>query len=185
MSLTSEAFEKLLAALSSDRERAGEQYELVRLKLVRYFEFRLCDEPDALADDTIDRLARRLAGGERIDAPHIMPYVYGVARNVLLESWKKSERRRQTLLPAISETRLETVDAEEQDKCFHDCLRAIPEPNRDLVLQYYRDRGRAKIDRRSALARQLGIPLNALRIRIHRLKNRLHRCIEDCMRSSS
>jgi DNA-directed RNA polymerase specialized sigma24 family protein len=182
--LTPEGFEKLLAVLSSDREAAGERYELVRLKLVRYFELRMCAGPDDLADETIDRVARRLAGGERIASPEVMRYVYGVARNVLLESWKAQSRRQRTLaeVPAAAD---ESVDLERQSDCFRGCLDRTSAENRDLLLQYYREAGRARIDRRVALATQLGIPVNALRIRIHRLKSALQRCIEDCMRTSA
>jgi DNA-directed RNA polymerase specialized sigma24 family protein len=184
VALTAEGFERLLSAFSSDRETAGEQFELVRLKLVRYFELRMCTNPDDLADEAIDRVARRLAEGERIASPEIMRYVYGVARNVLLESWK-TQSRRQRSLAAVPSLAAETVDAEKQSVCLRRCLEKAPAASRDLLLQYYRDVGRAKIDRRSALAKQMGIPLNALRIRIHRLKSELQRCVEQCMKERS
>src|SRR6266508_987851 len=147
VALTAEGFEKLLSAFSSDRESAGEQYELVRLKLVRYFELRMCPNPDDLADEAIDRVARRLAEGERIASPEIMRYVYGVARNVLLESWK-TQTRRQRSLAAVPPMEAESVDVERQAACLRRCLERAQAENRDLLLQYYRDVGRAKIDRR-------------------------------------
>ncbi len=184
VALTAEGFERFLSALSSDRDAAGEQYELVRLKLVRYFELRMCPNPDDLADEAIDRVARRLAEGERFTSPEIMRYVYGVARNVLLESWK-TQTRRQKSLAAVPPLEAESTDLENQARCLRECLDATPANNRDLLLQYYRDVGIAKIHRRAALAKQLGIPVNALRIRIHRLKGELQRCVENCMRDRS
>lgn len=184
MTLTAESFERLLSAFSPDREIAGEQYELVRLKLVRYFELRMGANPDDLADEAIDRVARRLAEGERIASPEIMRYVYGVARNVLHESWK-TQLRRQRSLAAVPSLESESDELEIQAGCLRKCLDSAPAQNRDLLLQYYRDIGKPKIDRRAAMAKQLGIPLNALRIRIHRMKGELQRCVERCMKDRS
>jgi DNA-directed RNA polymerase specialized sigma24 family protein len=182
VSLTSEGFEKFLAVLGAEREAAGEQYEVVRLKLVKYFELRMSANPDDLADETIDRVARRLAGGERIESPEVMRYVYGVARNVLLESWKNDQRQKKIgYAPAESEES-DQEHAGLQLDCFQECLGQIPEESRTLLLRYYQHTGRAKIDDRLALARQLTIPTNALRIRIHRIKAELQRCMETCMK---
>lgn len=181
--LTSEGFEKFLAVLAREREAAGEQYELVRLKLVKYFELRMTANPDDLADETIDRVARRLAGGERIASPEVMRYVYGVARNVLLESWKSEQRQKKIVefpQPANDDFDRELGDL--QLDCFQECLGQISPDSRGLLLRYYQHTGRAKIDDRLVLARQLGVEVNALRIRIHRIKGELQRCTEKCMK---
>jgi DNA-directed RNA polymerase specialized sigma24 family protein len=190
VALTSEGFEKLLATLSPDREHAGERYEVVRLKLTRYFELRMCPSPDDLADETIDRVARRLAEGEQIVAPEVMRYVYGVARNVLLESMKSETRHRMQsgsldAAGGIASLPHEEFNAEQHDHCHRQCLTRMQEQDRDLLLQYYRGRGQPRIDRRQQLANELGIPMNALRIRIHRLRSHLRLCVEKCMRSRS
>jgi len=182
VSLTSEGFERFLALLAAEREAAGEQYELVRLKLVKYFELRMSANPDDLADETIDRVARRLAGGERIESPEVMRYVYGVARNVLLESWKNEQRQKKSGYLTAAGDEGDQENAELQLDCFQECLGQISEDSRGLVLRYYQHTGRAKIDDRLALARELTIPANALRIRIHRIKSELQRCIEKCMK---
>jgi len=182
VSLTSEGFERFLSVLAAEREAAGEQYELVRLKLVKYFELRMSANPDDLADETIDRVARRLAGGERIESPEVMRYVYGVARNVLLESWKNELRQKKSAFVPAAGEHDDQENAELQLDCFQECLGKIPEENRALLLRYYQHTGRAKIDDRLALARQLTIPANALRIRIHRIKAELQGCMEKCMK---
>jgi DNA-directed RNA polymerase specialized sigma24 family protein len=180
--LTSQGFERFLTVLSADRESAGEQYEVVRLKLVKYFELRMCAEANDLADETINRVARRLAGGERIASPEVMRYVYGVARNVLLESWKSEQRLRKMGSPPSTNDDPEQENAELQLDCFQECLKQISEENRNLILRYYQHTGRAKIEDRLLLAQQLGIPPNALRIRIHRIKGELQGCMEKCMK---
>ena len=183
MALTADGFERLLALLGPDRETAGEQYELARLKLVKYFEARSCPEPDDLADETIDRVARRLAGGETIRSPEFMRYIYGVARNVLLEQWKRERRSPSPLLVAMQQNAsASNTNAEWRLDCFQECLRELTPASRDLLLQYYEKSGQQKIDARNELARELGVPLNALRIRIHRIKAGLERCMGQCMK---
>lgn len=183
MPLTSEGFEKFLAVLATEREAAGEQYELVRLKLVKYFELRMTANPDDLADETIDRVARRLAGGERIASPEVMRYVYGVARNVLLESWKSEQRQKKIVeFPQPANDDFDRELGDRQLDCFQECLAQISPDSRGLLLRYYQHTGRAKIDDRLVLAQQVDIPVNALRIRIHRIKGELQRCTEKCMK---
>jgi DNA-directed RNA polymerase specialized sigma24 family protein len=182
VSLTSEGFERFLTVLSADRQSAGEQYEVVRLKLVKYFELRMCADANDLADETIDRVARRLAGGERIASPEVMRYAYGVARNVLLESWKSEQRLRKVGPGPPAYDEAEQENAELQLDCFQECLKQIPEESRNLILLYYQHTGRAKIEDRLMLAQQMGIRANALRIRIHRIKGELQGCMEKCMK---
>jgi DNA-directed RNA polymerase specialized sigma24 family protein len=184
VALTSERFEALLSALDPDRDEAGERYETLRLKLVKYFELRMCHDPDDRTDEVIDRVARRLSEGERVQAPALMQYVYGVARNVMLEYWKSQRRQKTSVALAEDhpESALDRIAADLQLACFQGCLGEQPEDARSLLLEYFQFTGRTRIDVRLSLARRLGIPLNALRIRIHRLKNDLHRCMENCIR---
>src|SRR5512147_2505802 len=81
--LTQEAFDQLLAALGEDRERAGETYLEIRSNLVRFFEWRGCPLPEDHADETFNRVAKRILEGEEILNP--MSYCLGVARMLLLE----------------------------------------------------------------------------------------------------
>jgi hypothetical protein len=53
--------------------------------------------------------------------------------------------------------------------------------NREIILSYYQDERRAKIDRRKRLAEQLKISLDALRIRAHRIRKGLEKCIASCL----
>src|SRR5215216_3042901 len=74
------ALNKLLALLDSDPERAGEKYEKIRRKLITFFECRGCASPADQADETIDRVTRRVDEGQPITAEDIPRYFYGVAR---------------------------------------------------------------------------------------------------------
>src|SRR5215212_7380200 len=74
---TQEVFDKLLLCLAPDRERAGEEYELLRFKLLEYFRARACFCDEELADEVLNRLAQKVAAGEPIR--EIRKYCYGLA----------------------------------------------------------------------------------------------------------
>src|SRR5687767_2666855 len=76
-------FHTLLARLSTDESKAAAEYECLRRRLLVYFQGRGCSTSDACADETLDRVGRRLAQGERID--HVARYTYGVARRIATE----------------------------------------------------------------------------------------------------
>lgn len=183
--LTEEAFGKLLASFDADRERAGEKYEQVRRGLIYFFERRGCVFPEDHADEAINRVARKLAGGEQIR--DLYTYVYGVARMVLLEVFKRREKERAALvnLPAPAHEALR--DAEEDAEagarvgCLRRCLDNLPVESRAFITQYYRGEKRAKIENRQRQAEQLRIPLNALRLRARRLREKLQSCVAHCL----
>jgi len=56
--------------------------------------------------------------------------------------------------------------------------------SRQLILQYYRDEKREKINCRLAMAERLVIPLNALRSRAQRNRNRLEECVNCCIQKN-
>ena len=58
------------------------------------------------------------------------------------------------------------------------CLDSLPEHSRQLVLDYYQGEKQAMIDRRKTLADALGIPMNALRLRVNRIRNQLQNCVK-------
>jgi DNA-directed RNA polymerase specialized sigma24 family protein len=106
---------------------------------------------------------------------------------VLFEFRKLQEREARTaahlrvvgLLVRGDEERKET---DRQLDCLDRCLNDLPEHARALLIRYYQRSGAAKVESRMELARELGIPMNALRIRIHRIKAELLRSIESYMR---
>ena len=181
--MTQKAFDKLLNAFSPDREEAGKQYERVRLKLFRLFEWQALGSADELADETFNRVARRMDEGQKID--NLIGYIYGVARIVCKEVRKKpvpislddtSENQRPVAAP-------ETTEPDARLRCFDQCLDKLSGEKRRLIVDYYQYEGRDKIKWRQKLADQLGIPLNALRIRAHRIRMTLENCITKCVES--
>src|SRR4029079_14777406 len=83
--------ERLRSSLDSDVSRAAQQYERLRERLILYFSGRRCPDPEDSADETIDRISRRIDGGEQIR--DVTRFAYAVALLVLSESFKRVRRR--------------------------------------------------------------------------------------------
>jgi DNA-directed RNA polymerase specialized sigma24 family protein len=180
--LTGEAFEALLDALDTDRARAGERYELLRQKLVRFFEWRGARDAEDWADETLNRVARRIEGGEAVR--DVAGYAAGPARMVWLEVSKK-QNRDVVLVERAPAPVPEEEDAEHAARlaCLDRCLESLAADQRDLVLEYFAGERGAKIDRRKQIAARLGVEMNALRIRVHRIRGRLELCVKECVAS--
>lgn len=183
--LTGEAFQKLLFSLDPDVQRAGEIYESIRLTLIKFFDWRGVHFPEECADETFNRIVRKLEAGETI--VDVKTYCHGVARFVLLESLKKPEHKSTNLenLPPLVAPVQEEPNSNYRLECFRQCLQALPPETKQLILQYYQDESRAKINNRTMLAEKLGLPLNALRSRAQRIRMKLEECINKCLKKKS
>jgi RNA polymerase sigma factor (sigma-70 family) len=179
--LNEEAFHKLLASLDADRQRAGERYEHLRRGLIRFFDWRGSRQSETDADETIDRLARKLDEGAAID--DVYSYAIGVGRLVLLESYRSQEKEQSVSepfsLPASDEE--EDREYDQRADCFDSCLAKLPADKRELIVRYYQGDERAKINNRQQLAERLGIPISRLRIQAHRIREKLEACIHNCL----
>jgi DNA-directed RNA polymerase specialized sigma24 family protein len=182
--LTQEAFDRLLVALGGDRDSAAQKYLEIRTNLVRFFEWRGCSFPEDHADETINRIAKRVAEGEEI--LNYSGYAVGVARLLLLEI-NKGRQREQLALAEIgqaSEAYEEKDDGEHRLVCLRSCLETLTTDNRALILQYYQGEKGEKIQNRKKLMDQFGIPVNTLRMRALRLREKLQSCVEECVGSA-
>lgn len=194
--LTKEAFDSLLAKLDSDQERAGEKYELVRAQLIKFFEWRCCPSSQELADETINRVARKITEGEEIPQERFNAYCCGVARNVLREYRRNPDSLASTIdslspshHPSLNPEYLTERDSERSSLerrllCLEFCIGKLPPETREMFYSYYISEQRARIESRRQLAETLHIPLNNLRIRIHRVRERLEKCLSDCIKRS-
>lgn len=181
--LTQTAFDKLLSALSSDREAAGEKYLLLKNNLRRFFETRGFTNSEDAADEVLNRLARKLDSGESLENPNT--YALGIARMVGFELRKMPQHSTTDEIPEIGVMPIDTEkeETEEKLKCLEKCLRVLPAENRQIIVGYYQGEKREKIENRQRLADDLGIPNNALRNRAVRLRDKLEDCISDCLKN--
>jgi len=178
--LNQEAFDKLLVAFDVDRESAGRKYLEIRNNLTRFFEWRGCSFPEDHADETINRMAKRVFEGEAI--LNHSGYAMGVARLLLLEINKGRQREQSALaeIGAAPGVYVPEDDDETRLTCLRSCLQTLSPDNRELILQYYQGEKGEKIANRKKLLDRLGIPVNTLRMRALRLRERLQACVEEC-----
>lgn len=182
--LTPESFRKLLAAFSADEEEANRLYLSTHLKLVRFFEWKTCRDPEHQVDITLNRVARKLLEGQQIE--NVASFAWGVAQVVFMESLKPPDRFSVDVedVDLIAPERTSADDTREQRlQCLDNCLDELPPESRTLIVEYYQQEKKAKEVRRR-LAAQLGIPLNALRIRAHRIRLELEKCLELCLQAT-
>jgi RNA polymerase sigma factor (sigma-70 family) len=195
--LTDIAFARFLRWLDADQQRAGEKYERLRLKLRLFFEHRGCLTPEDFADKTLDRVIRKLDGGEEIQITDPASYLYGVAHNILKEYWREPTREVISLdsqpdngnphanvaVPPTTEGELQ--ETELNLGYLDTCLRQLPPEDRKLILSYYEGDHRGRITCRQELAQSLEISPGSLRIRALRIREQLHRCINRCKKSEN
>jgi DNA-directed RNA polymerase specialized sigma24 family protein len=178
-SITAAALARLLARLDPDAERAPVEYERLHRALVKFFDWRGVWPPEECADETLDRLARKLGETTVEDVRH---YAHGIARLVLLERRRKPEFSLTDSTVDLSRIRA-APRVEEDDglrECFDRCLADFPANSRLLIVQYYEGERGGKISNRRQLAAARGLSDNALRSRVQRLRERLERCVRLC-----
>jgi DNA-directed RNA polymerase specialized sigma24 family protein len=193
--LTSLAFSRLLQWLDDGTDSQGEAYLEMRRRLVSYFDRRNRPAPDELADDTLNRVARTLEETGTIGIKPPARYCYVVARFVLLEDLRRREHTHTRLGDPPGQTSAAPppdVTTEEPDdtaglreqrlECLERCLEQLKPEQRELIIEYYRDTRREKIERRRELANRLGITMNALAVRACRIRDTLEACVAACCR---
>lgn len=188
--LTSEAFHRLLDWLDGDASSDGLKYLEMRRRLVAYFDRKNCPTPDELADETLNRVARRLEEEGAIEGDAPARYCYIVARFVFMEHLRETQKegalsnslRQQTpaALPA-PEADYPRELKEQRLNCLERCLNRLEAESREIIARYYVGEARVKIEHRRALAEELGITMNALSIRACRIRDRLEACVRECV----
>ncbi len=182
----------LLAALDADPHEAGRRYERLRARLIEIFRWKGLAGAEELADDAFDRAARRLAAGEQLERG-IAAYLTGIARKLVLARTRHDarigrERARHDArigeLPDDPAARAPDRRVVRAEVCLEGCLGEQPVGARDLLLRYLAGQGASKISARKAIASELGINTNTLRIRVHRIRVVVKTCIQKCVAAS-
>jgi RNA polymerase sigma factor (sigma-70 family) len=178
--LNQQDFDKLLNWLDSDRELAGQKYESIRQRLIKIFDLRGCAVSEELADKTFDRVIQKLDDITDDFDGNPAPYFYAVGKNILLEYFKLPKTEELSpLIPLPPES--ESVEEAENYKCLKICLQTLKSNQRELIIEYYSEDKRAKIDSRKFLAQKLGATQELLRTQTFRIRNKLQKCIKSCM----
>ena len=115
----------------------------------------------------LNRLARKVMEGAVI--PYVDRFALGIARLVIQEEERK-RRNRQAVLREFQANAKANGSDQRGLASIEPCLAALPPDRRELIERYYGED-------RNALARELGISLNALRNRALRIREELFDCM--------
>ncbi len=171
----------LLARLDSNEEVAALQYEELRHRLIRYFRWERSAGPEDLADEVLNRVARKLEAGEVVEG--VQRYAAGVARVLMRESLTRVKRQDLALKKMVQPDREPVVDPDAL-ACLEACLGKLGQEQARLILRYYAGSGSAHIAVRREIAEELGLEINALRNRALRIRERLEDCVRRCLGKS-
>lgn len=180
--LTEEAFYEFLSWLDADRERAAEKYERIRTSLIVFFSYRGCVEVEALADKTIDRVIKKVPEIAASYTGNPTHYFVGVANKV----YHEYVRTVQTTHRALNEVQSRVGKEDErlvelEQQCLEKCLAELSPYLRDVIMEYYSAERLEKVRHRLRLAEEKGLSPNALRLRMHRVRISLQKCVTSCI----
>ena len=185
--LAEQTFRRLLAWLDQGVNTNGQSYLAIRERLLGYFDRKNCLTADQLADETLNRVARRLdEEGGNIETEIPLKYCYIVARFVFMEYLRTNEKEIAAL--AAIGRQANATSPEDRDRkermlqCLDRCSAKLEASQRELIFGYYSGEQRVKIENRRSLAQTLEITVNALSIRACRIRDRLENCVKECAR---
>lgn len=168
-------FERLLALFGAGDAVRNERYRELRRHLMLFFARHHCPFPEDLADEVIDRVARRLGEGVPLRAEALRFYCGGVARHLYREYLRDCtlQADRASRLAHLLPDRVEPAN-DPYDRvldCLDHCLSLLSTAERRLLLAYYE--GDDLAEERQKICRELRVSPNSLRLRTHRLRRKI------------
>ena len=166
-----DSFARLMMRLEPASADPHGAYIKCRQRMIKYFQWKGCEDAENLADETLVRLVRKDREGVQIEAENPYSYVYGIAAHVVqeyLRHKKRDEDIRQNWKPS-SRTNAPYFG------CKRQCFERLPLDKRELLLRYY-----GSSDSAEEIAEKMGISLNSLRLRVCRIKLELQECYKQC-----
>jgi DNA-directed RNA polymerase specialized sigma24 family protein len=189
--LTPRALDQLLTWLDEGSNSDGLRYLEMRRRLVSYFDRKNCSTSHELADETVNRVSRRLEEEGAIANETPAKYCYIVARFVFMEYLRAMQKehalvddlRRQPVgdNPGLFDADDQKEIKEKRLDCLEQCTGQLEPRNREIILRYYVGKERVKIENRRGLAAELSITMNALSIRACRIRDKLEACVKQCL----
>jgi len=187
-----EDYDRLLRHFDNDSQRAAQQYQAFRERLIMFFDRRGCRDAVLEADEAFTRAAR---SKELEKVEDIVGFIYEVARRQALEKRRKQNREPGQLVEDEKLARTQAMavtDADSEEsrvheirlQCLDTCLATLPPKDHKLLLDYYREQKTEKLRLRKFLAEKLGIPIGTLRTRLARARAQLAVCCEQCIKKS-
>jgi DNA-directed RNA polymerase specialized sigma24 family protein len=159
--------DRVLQVLDEDPRQAEACFKGLRRELQRYMEWRGCRDPENLAQEVLVRGVRRISEGIDIFAANPRGYFFGIARLVVMEE-RKARKDEQIDVErwANEPSRSREHEGADARMILDKLLGCLSPRDRDLITDYH-------TEDRDALSRKLGITKEVLRVRVHRIRQRL------------
>lgn len=182
--LTKDQYDRLLEWLDSDRDIAGARLLQICASLSRLFLLKGALESDALIDETVNRVAKRIETlyPELPENPEAV--FWGFARNVFREYVKELKKIR-----TLSETESLRSDGDPEGSgqiesnygCLEDCLAELGHEDSEMMRDYFTYDPGTRSNVRQAIADRMSISLGNLQVRVFRTREILKNCIKNCI----
>lgn len=185
-SISPESFQNLLNRLDEGENSDGQKYLEIRERLVNFFDRKNCLNPDELADETLNRVARRLEEEGKIESETPLKFCYITAKFVFFESLR-NKNKQNVPLDEVANTQVftdktsEKLAHEKRLDCLENCTGNLEITSREIIFGYYYGEERIKIENRRKLAEKFELSVNALSIRACRIREKLRICVEKCV----
>lgn len=173
------SFDRLLAWLDPDRDKAAIKLLKIRSTLENIFSRRRCQLIEELADEVISRVTRKLPEVEATYTGDKALYFYGFVEFVYRHHIRTINKSMPSPPPPPD------PPDEMKYRCMEECMEKLTPEDRQLLRRYYIGDRKVKIDNRKALADELNITMTTLRTRAHRLKMVVGKCAKECMEKMS
>ena len=115
-SSSEESFARFLTWLADGRSADGQEYLNLRSRLVAYFERKGCLSADDLADETLERVNRRLDEAGQIEVETPAKFCYITAKFVFLEYLRTAKRKESSIDAADLERIKDTDDRKDESE---------------------------------------------------------------------
>jgi DNA-directed RNA polymerase specialized sigma24 family protein len=182
--LSQSAFQRLLSWLDENSDSVGQRYVEIRRRLVKYFDRKNCSYPQELADETLNRVARRLEEEGEIKGSSPVEFCFIIARYIFLESLRRRQHHESLQENLVSSHESQEEKEQRHSDCLDRCLQALDPLEQELILSYYQGERRIRIENRKLIATKLGVSMNALNIRACRIRMKLESCIRKCLNTT-
>lgn len=179
--LTQSAFQRLLSWLDEANDSDGQRYVEIRRRLVQYFDRKNCLNGQELADETLNRVARRLEEEGEITTAAPAQFCFITARYVFLESLRRHRSHELLQENSAAKTVEDQQTEQEQEECLETCLQKLDVEDRDVIIGYYQGERQLRIANRKLLAERLSVSMNAVSIRAWRIRMKLEECVRKCL----
>lgn len=180
--MTPDNFEELLLWLDPDpdgtgipnRDRGAEKYEKIRTRIIRIYRNRGSYRPEEIADETAERICKKVKRLRPTYKGDPAIYFYAVAKRVFREFIREDSLMPPDPPPVIDPDE----DLELRHAWLERCLETLKPESRELILRFYQGEKREKIENRKRLAAELGISARALSLRALHVRQKLNVCMQ-------